>query len=113
MENRDKSVLELISTITQFNDLSEFMNDPQLDLALARVVKLVMKPEVPQASANQLIVELQAIAAKCSVMAVIYTTIKKGPAGSENAHKKNIYYSISEAITKLVDALKYSARYGI
>ncbi len=108
----NESVLELINTVTEFNDLSDFMKSPELDQALASVIKLIMKPDVPPTKAQQLIVQLQAIAAQCAVQATIYTTIKKGPAGSENAHKKNIYYTMSNALDRLVDALKYAARYG-
>lgn len=108
--SEDKTVLELISTITEFNDLSEFMNDEQLDLALARVVKLVMKPEVPASLAPRLIVELQALSTKFALLAAYYATVAKGPSGSVNANKKNVYYSTKEALNSLVDALKYSAR---
>jgi hypothetical protein len=52
---------------------------------------------------------LQAISAKLAVMARYYTTFEKG---GENSKKKNTYYTVSEAIDKLVDSLKYSARYG-
>ncbi len=38
----DKNTLELISSITEFNDLHEYMGDDQLDRALAIVVKLLM-----------------------------------------------------------------------
>jgi len=35
----DKNTLELISSITEFNDLHEYMKDDQLDKALAIVKK--------------------------------------------------------------------------
>ena len=38
-----------------------------------------------------------------------YTTFLKG---GENSKKKNTYYTAAESIDKLVDALKYAARYG-
>ena len=47
----DKNTLELISDITEFNDLHEFMQDEHLDKALAIVVKLLMNPDVPSAKA--------------------------------------------------------------
>ena len=43
---QDKNTLELISNITEFNDLHEFMKDEHLDKALAIVVKLLMNPDV-------------------------------------------------------------------
>jgi len=89
------------------------MQDEDLDDALAAVVKLITNPAVPSAHAVALIVRLQAIAAKMSMMATVYTTLKKGPAGSDNAHKKNIYYTTAEVLNKLVDALKYTAKYNM
>lgn len=109
----DENPLELVSAITEFNDLSEFMSDEQLDKAMHLVVKLLMKPDVPAAMAPRLIVELQALSTKFAVMAVYYSTIARDKAGTPNNHKKNVYYSTKEAIDKLVDALKYSARYGL
>ena len=61
----DKNTLELISDITEFNDLHEFMKDEHLDRALAIVVKLLMNPDVPSAKAPHLIMELQAMSTLC------------------------------------------------
>jgi hypothetical protein len=108
----DKNTLELISSITEFNDLHEYMGDDQLDKALAIVVKLLMNPDVPSAKAPYLIIELQAMSTKFSMMASYYSTIAKDKAGTTNNNKKNIYYSAKESIDKLVDALKYVVRYN-
>lgn len=108
----DKNSLELIGIITEFNDLHEFMKDDQLDRALAIVVKLLMNPDVPAAKAPLLIIELQAMSTKFAIMASVYSTIAKDKAGTVNNNKKNIYYSLKEAIDKLVDALKYVVRYN-
>lgn len=109
---QDKNTLELISDITEFNDLHDFMKDEHLDKALAIVVKLLMNPDVPSAKAPHLIMELQAMATKFSVLASVYTTIAKDKAGTVNNNKKNIYYSLSESLNKLVDALKYVVKYN-
>lgn len=106
-----EDTLGLISQVDGFMELHDFMDDPELDEAMGLVVKLITKPEVPSAKAVPLIVELSAIAAKLSLQAAIYTTIKKGSPGTQNYYKKNIYYSAAEAINKIVDALKYSAKY--
>ncbi len=108
----DQNTLELINSITEFNDLHEYMNDPQLDKSLAIVVKLLMNPDVPAAKAPMLIIELQAMSTKFSMMASVYSTIAKDKAGTVNNNKKNIYYSAKESIDKLVDALKYVVRYN-
>jgi hypothetical protein len=101
----DKNTLELISDITEFNDLHEFMKDEHLDRALAIVVKLLMNPDVPSAKAPMLIT-------KFAVMSSVYSTIAKDKAGTVNNNKKNVYYSVKESIDKLVDALKYVVRYN-
>jgi hypothetical protein len=108
----DKNTLELISSITEFNDLHEYMKDDQLDKALAIVVKILMNPDVPAAKAPTLIIELQGMSTKFSMMAAVYSTIAKDKAGTVNNNKKNIYYSAKESIDKLVDALKYVVRYN-
>jgi len=108
----DKNTLELISSITEFNDLHEYMKDDQLDRTLAVVVKLLMNPDVPAARAPHLIIELQAMSTKFAMMASVYSTIAKDKAGTINNNKKNIYYSAKESVDKLVDALKYVVRYN-
>lgn len=104
-----QTVLEHISKVTEFNDMSEYMQDKDLDLALDLIIKLISKPDVPAGTAPSLIVKLQAVSAKLAMQARYYTTFEKG---GENSKKKNTYYTAAEAIDKLVDALKYSARYG-
>ena len=108
----DKSSLELISDITEFNDLHEFMKDEHLDKALVIVIKILMNPDVPSAKAPLLIMELQAMSTKFAVLASYYSTIAKDKAGTENNNKKNVYYSLKESIDKLVDAIKYIVRYN-
>jgi len=105
----DKPVIELISELTEFNDIKEFMNDKDLDFALDLIIKLIAKPDVPSSKAPDLIVKMQALSAKFAMMSRFYTTFEKG---GENAKKKNVYFTAEDAINKIVDALKYSARYG-
>jgi hypothetical protein len=105
----EKPTIELISELTEFNDIKEFMKDADLDYALDLIIKLIAKPDVPSSKAPDLIVKMQALAAKFAMLSRFYTTFEKG---GENAKKKNVYYTAEEAITRLVDALKYSAKYG-
>lgn len=106
----DENPLETISVITEFNDLTEFMQDDELDRALELAIKCIAQPDIAAVKAPRLIVELQAISFKFAVKAVEYATIKKDRAGTEANHKKNVYYSTKEALDRLVDALKYAAR---
>lgn len=104
------NILENISEITELNEISQYMNDPDLDAAMELIIKLIAKPDVPASRAPEIITRLQAIAAKLAIMSRYYTTFEKGPEASK---KKNVYYTTAEAINKLVDALKYNARFGV
>jgi len=105
--------LSLVSKITEINDLSSFLKDPDFDEAMDLVIKLTIKPGMEPGKAQQLIVKLQALSTKYAVLAVTYTTILRDKAGTDNNHKKNIYYTLKEALDKLCDALKYTARMGM
>jgi hypothetical protein len=106
----DSSVLELVSQVTEFNDLHEQLQDENLDEAMAIIVKLMSKPDVPAAKAYLLIVQLQAYAAKFAMLATYYSSIDKGRVGTEQNKKKNVYYTAADSIDKLVAALKYTVR---
>lgn len=108
-EDMSDNPLELVSKITEFNDLHEFMEDEDVDRALHLVVKLLMnKGTITPAAAPKVIVELQALATKFAILATYYQSI--GKAGTREAHKKNVYFTLRDAITKLVDSLKYTAK---
>jgi len=106
----EQHILETISDITEFNEIHEFLQDDDLDKALEQVIKLIAKPDVPTGIAPKLIVQLQALATKFSILATAYATLYKDRAGTPNNMKKNIYYTMADSLTKLADALKYSAR---
>jgi hypothetical protein len=108
-----ESVLELISEVTEFNDLHDLLQDDVLDEALALVVKLIMKPDVKPATAPLLIVQLQALSAKYQILAMYYTNIEKGRSGTMEYKKKNLYYTMTDTLDKLVAALKYTAKNGL
>lgn len=101
------TTIELINEVAEFADISEIMNDEQLTDALGIIVKLMMTPDVPQQKAIGLIVQLEAYAAKFKMLASYYTNVKK-----DDRARKNLYYSANEAVQRLVDSLKYSAKLG-
>jgi hypothetical protein len=107
-----ESVIELVDSITEFNDMSDALNDQTLDEALALVVKLLAKPDVPSVKAASLIVQLQAMSTKFKMQATYYKVMDVGRSGTEQYKRKNIYFAISDSLDKLVDAIKYLARYG-
>jgi hypothetical protein len=103
----ETNVIEQVNDITVFNDMSTIMQDPDLDEALALVIKLIARPDVPTAKAPELIIRLQAMSAKFAMLARYYTSFEKGPAASQ---KKNTYYTAADSIDKLVSALKYTMK---
>jgi hypothetical protein len=101
------NILEQINNITEFNDIRDFMNDPDIDAALEAIVKIIVKPEIPPTATSVMIIKLQALSAKFSILARYYTTMEKGEIASK---KKNVYYTVSDSIDKLVAALKYGVK---
>lgn len=107
--NEAPSTVELISQITELNDLSDYMQDEQLDRAMHLVVKILFeKGTLPAHKAPAVIAELQALATIFALKATYYATI--GKKGTEESKKKNIYYTAKEAIGKLCDAMKYLSK---
>lgn len=101
------TTIDLVNEVSEFTEISELMNDEQLTDALGIIVKLMMSPDVPAQKAVGLIVQLEAYAAKFKMLASYYTNVKK-----DDRAKKNLYYSANEAVQRLVDSLKYSAKLG-
>lgn len=111
-EDMTDNTLELVSQITEFNEIHEFMKDDELDKALAIVVKLIVRVgEVPPQKIPPLIVELQALSTKFAILASYYANMGKG--GVNEIHKKNLYYTLKEALPLLVNALKYQSKTGM
>jgi hypothetical protein len=100
-----ENTVDILNSITQFNDISEYMQDEELTKVLVIVSKLIANPDVPPAKATLLITQLQAYSSKFAMLAAWYSHVKK-----DERAKKNIYYTAREAVDKLVDALKYNVR---
>ena len=98
-------VIQLINEVSEFTEVSEYMDDVNLTEVLGLVVKLVAQPDIPANVAIPLIIKLEGMSAMFSTKAAYYTNIDK----SDRA-KKNLYYSITESTRRLVDALKYTTR---
>ena len=102
--------IDLINQVAEFTDVHDFLQDQEVDEALALIVKVFTKPDIPATQAVVLIAKLQALSAKFGILATYYSTLAKGPTGSINNKKKNIYYTLKDSIDKPVDSLKYVAR---
>ena len=98
-------VIQLVNEGSEFTEVAEYMDDPDLTEVLRLIVKLVAQPDIPATAAIPLIIRLEAWSAGFATKAAFYTNIDK----SDRA-KKNLYYSIAESSRRLVDALKYTTR---
>lgn len=103
MTTEPENPILFVSRITEFNDISEFMNDQDLDTALDYVVKLIANPDVPHAKIARVIVQLQAISAKFGLLSKHYMI--KG--NKEDRARKEMYFTANNEINGLINALKY------
>jgi hypothetical protein len=101
-EGTGQTTLEMINGLAE---ISEFMQDEELNIALTMIAKLIIKPDIPAPVASIEIVRLQAIAGKLALKATWMANVDKN-----NRAKKNIYYTAAEAVNNLVSALKYIMR---
>ena len=99
------NVIELVNEVGEFTEIADYMNDEHLTEVLGLIVKLIGQPDIPATAAIPLIIRLEAMSAKFSMEASYYTNVNK----SDRA-KKNLYYSITDASRRLVDALKYTTK---
>lgn len=67
----DLTPLEIISKIGEFQELHDFMEDSELDDAMAIMVQLMVNPNLKPETNQRLIVQLQAYAAKFAMLASI------------------------------------------
>ena len=110
MNDENKSIFEYLSRVDELVHVSDFMESRHLDEAMNTIVKLVSKPDIPPQVAAQLIVQLQAISATCAIRAAYYKNFFSPKAGSDEYKKKNMFYTLHEAINEVVAALKYNIR---
>lgn len=108
-----ETTIDVINEVAEFQSLYEFLEDEELGEALSIIVKIMTKPDVPPAQALVLINKLQAMSAKFGILATWYSTVEKGTSGSKNYIKKNVYYTMKDSLDKLVDSLKYIARFNL
>ena len=96
------------TALEQINDLweiSEYMEDEELTVALEFIAKVILNPDIPQQVITIELVKLQAIAAKMALRATYMANVDKS-----NRGKKNMYYTCAEQIDKVCQSLKYSLK---
>lgn len=107
MENDEKHLAEYISEVDELLSVSEFLHSEQIDEALGTIVKIIHKPDIPPKVAVLTIQKLQAISSMCAIQAAYYKNLSPGKVGTEEYKRKNMYFSIHEALNELCAALKY------
>jgi hypothetical protein len=95
----NKTTIDMVNGLSQ---ISDYMNDEELDHALTMISKLILKPDVPLSVATIEIVRLQAIAAKMAFRATWMANVDK-----DDRAKKNLYFTAASEIDKLVNSLKF------
>ena len=95
----------MLNQIDDLYKIAEYMDDEELKHALEFIAKIIIKPDIPMQIASVELVKLQAIGAKCAFKATYMANVDK----SDRA-KKNMYYTASAEIDKLVSALKYQLK---
>lgn len=103
-------ILELIDTVAELVTVNDFLGDEHAAEALALIVRIIQKPDIPIQTVAPAIVKLQAISSLCAVRASVYKNLTPGKAGTEEYKRKNMYYSLHEAMNELCAAMKYLIR---
>lgn len=110
LEKRDIQALENLSKIDELIEMCDFVNDDDLREIIDLSIRCLAQPHLKPETAEHLLVKFQAAATKFGFLAVTYTTLKKGRAGTEDNFKKNIYYTASDLCDKMAASLKYVVR---
>lgn len=92
----------MIEKIDDLYQIAEYMDDDELKNALEFIAKVILKPDLPVQVAALELVKLQAIGAKCAMKATYMANVDKS-----DRPRKNMYYTASAEIDKLVSSLKY------
>jgi hypothetical protein len=106
----DKPLLDYVSEVTELNEMSKHMNDPVIDEAMAFVVKLTVKNNVPAKAVAPLIVKLEALAGQCALKAK-YLMVW-GKTQPEASQRKGTYLTMEAVLHDLANAVKHLNKTG-
>lgn len=104
-EFEETGIIEQVRAIKRITDK---MDDASVDKALAIIIELIKKPEVPSSDVKVAITRLEALAAYFGAEASWYKGWGKG--GLEERYRKDMYYTLRESFQRLADAVKYQAK---
>lgn len=103
----DKSILSMISEISEFMELHLYFKDDDVDEALGTLIRLIAKPNVPATTAAPLVVKLQALSSKFALMGKVYMLYDLDITKEEKTRRKNMLLTFSAELEKLSNAVKY------
>lgn len=102
----DKSILEMISEVTEFNELHLYFKDNDVDEAMGAIIRLIARPDATRAAAP-LVVKLQALSSKFALMGKYYMLYDTDETKEAKTRKKNTLLTLSAELEKLSNAVKY------
>ena len=102
--SEQKTPLEQISDL---HEIADFMGDAELTTGLEFIAKIILKPDIPPQVAAVELMRLQAIGAKMAMRATFMANVSK-----DDRARKNLYFTCSEQINLVCQALKVVMKVG-
>ena len=103
-----EDLMDLLEEVQEINSVAKFMEDEEIDQALAQCVKIITRPDIPPQVASILIVKMSAMIMSFRIKAKHYMLIAKDAPNA--SQKKNIYLTTADSMQELVNSLKYTAK---
>lgn len=100
---------ELISSVAELNNISEYLADERVNQILGVIVSLMENPNLPPKVAASLVVSLTAASFSFNLRAKNYIKFENTAATKT---KKDFYFSLAEGCDKLAQSLKYLVKSG-
>lgn len=107
-EIEEPRLRELITEVAEINNISDFLQDPKLDQALAKIVSLLSNPVIPAETAAYEVVNLTNLSIFFKLKAKNYWLLQSDAPDARK--KKDLYLTLADCTEKLASALKYIAR---
>lgn len=103
------TVEQVISTVYEYKEIHQYLNDDRMTRALELLARFFGSGgDIPYVKAATIIVELQSLSTDFAAKAIYYQTI--GKSEPDSTHRKNIYYAMRDALSKLADSMKYMVK---
>jgi hypothetical protein len=106
-----ESIIRQLNDIIEFNEINEFLQDPDVEKGLLKLVSILNKPEINAQHVARHVVECQALSAAYGIKAKYYMDI--GKEQEDYRSKKNLYMTMKESFHELAGALKYLVKASI